>query len=509
MRRYLLLSTLLAAVLVSYYPALKAGYTNWDDPDYTFNNPVAARPSLAAAGAVLTSARLGHYHPLTDLELAAESALFGEKAAVRHAGGLLLHAANAMLVFLLLAELLGAEWPAFAGALLWALHPVNVESAAWIAERKNLLYAFFYLAALLAYLRKLRGSGGITPVFILFGLSLLAKASAATLPLALLALDWYYARPLDRKNLAEKSALLAIALGFSLAAAAAQGGRGQLLPGNFVNLLSFYLGKACWPAGLSALYPYRETLAQLRAAALLYTLPAAAFAAALAWSFRKDRNTALGFTFFLVNILPFALIIPIGPALAADRYLYVPLIGLALAAAAPLTRLPGNRAARAAACVCAAALIAAAGSAAWLRAATWRNSETLWAGVLERYPASETANLNMAQALLEHGDWPRAQDYLKRTLAINPGNPDALYNLGTALAMAGRPAEALPLLEKSVLVKPTAAPAWNNLGLTLAALGRRAEAHKAFLAATAADPSYGPARANLAAADKPATAGLR
>lgn len=501
-RRLLLLLALLTSVFIAYYPALRAGYTNWDDPDYTYNNPLAARPSLKAAAAVFTSARLGHYHPLTDLELAAESAVFGEKAAVRHAGSVLLHTADAALAFLLLAELLGSDWAALAAAALWALHPVNVESAAWISERKNLLYAFFYLAALLAYLRKLRGRGGMAPVFVLFGLSLLAKASAATLPLALLALDWRYSRPLDRKNLMEKGALLAAAFGFSMLAAAAQGGRGRLLPGNFVRLLSFYLDKACWPAGLSALYPYRETLAQLKAGLFLYTLPAAAFAGALYWALKKDRTAALGLLFFLVNILPFALIIPIGPALTADRYLYVPLLGLVLAAASPLARLAAGRHARIAAAAGALALIAAAGTAAWTRAGTWHSSETLWAGVLERYPGSETANLNMAQALLEKGDWPLAQDYLKTTLRINPDNPDALYNLGTVLAMSGRPAEALPLLERSVSLKPAAAPAWNNLGLALKALGRADEARKAFLTATAADPGYKPAYANLGAAGK-------
>jgi tetratricopeptide (TPR) repeat protein len=501
-RRLLSLLPLLAAVLFFYSPSFHAGYTNWDDPDTTYNNPVVAHLTPESAERVLVSLRLANYHPLTDLSLAAESAFFGQGAAVHHAGNVLLHSANAALVFLLLAELLGSGWPALAGALLWALHPANVESAAWLSERKNLLYAFFYLAALLAYLRRLRGEAGIAPVFTLFALALLSKASATTLPLALLALDWKYSRPLDKKNMLEKGAMLALALLFTALMAAAQGRSGKMLPGDFPRLLSFYLAKACWPAGLCALYPYKEALAALKSGYLLYTLPAAAFAAALLWSFRKNRTAALGLLFFLVNILPFTLIIPIGPSLAADRYLYIPLIGLILAAAAalePVLRRPAWR------WTAAAAFLACLGVLSVMtarRVKTWESSETLWTGVLARYPKSEVANLNMAQALLESGDWPRAQGYLKRTLEADPDNPDALYNLGTTLGMAGRPAEALPLLERSVMIKPDAAAAWNNLGLALAALGRRAEARKAFLTATAADPGYRPAYANLAAADK-------
>jgi Tfp pilus assembly protein PilF len=496
-RRLLFPLLLLLAVFAVYFPALKAGYTNWDDPDYTYNNPALKNPA-----AVFFSVKVGHYHPLTDLSLALESAVLGEKAAVHHAGNVLLHGANAALVYLLLAALLGAELPALAGALLWALHPVNVESAAWIAERKNLLYAFFYLAALLAYLRLAGGARKSALVFGLFTLSLLSKASAVTLPLALLALDWLNRRPLDRRNLLEKGALFGLALLFALLAAAAQGARGQLLPASFTGLFSFYVLKALWPARLCALYPYADALAAIKGNTLLYALPAAAYAGALAWAVKKNRTAAFGLLFFLVNILPFALLIPIGPALAADRYLYLALAGLAAAACAALTPPPNAcRAHKAGVAALLLVCLPAAGALTAGRLKTWRSSETLWADVLEKYPGSETANLNMAHALLETGRWPAAQGYLVKTLAINPSSPAALYDLGTALAMAGRPAEALPLLHKAAFLKPENAMAWNNLGRVQLQLGRPDEARKAFLTATAADPAYQPAYAGLAAAD--------
>jgi tetratricopeptide (TPR) repeat protein len=503
--RALLLVLLLLPLLAVYYPALKAGYTNWDDPSYATENPLCASFTAAGAAAAFTSFRVGHYHPLTDVSMAAEAAVLGESAKVRHAGSLLLHAANAVLFFFLLTGLLGSEPAALAGALLWALLPVNVEAAAWIAERKTLLYAFFFLGALLCYLKRLKGgaAGWLWGAAGLFVLSLLSKATAVTLPLAMLALDWRYGRPLDRKNLAEKAGFFALAGLFSLAAAAAQGGRGELLAGNFPSLFSFYLSKTLWPAGLSALYPYREALAALRLHPFAWTLPAAAFAGALGWAVKKEKDAALGLLFFLVNILPFALIIPIGPALAADRYLYLASAGLALAACAAALRLPAGRARlpALAALFLAAALPAAAITRA--RVAVWRSSEALWTDVLQKYPRAGVANQNMAQVLLEKGDLPRAWEHLQLALADAPDNTEALYNLGTALARAGRPLEALPLLQKALRLEPGNAPAWNNLGLVLLQLDRGDEAARAFMLAAVADPSYAPARANLAATRAP------
>ncbi len=500
-RRALLLSLLLAALGAAYLPALRAGYTNWDDADYVFANPALKGPAAAFA-----APRLGHYHPLSDLSLAAVTRLAGESPFPQHAVNLLLHAANAVLLFLLLAALLGSDAAALAGAALWALHPANAEAAAWIAERKTLLCAFFYLAALLAYLRppSARRTAAVAGLFLA---ALLSKASAVTLPLALPALDWLLRRRPDKRALAWNGLLLAAAAGFALLAAAAQGGQGRLLPAGGPGLFSFYAAKAVWPSGLCALYPYRETLAALAASPLLRLLPAAAFAAGLALAARKGRREeTFGLLFFALNILPFALIVPVGPALTADRYLYLPLAGLALAAAAVFKTLYGSPRLRPAAIAAAAALALFFGTLTAGRAAVWRSSVTLWASVLKAYPASSVANLNMAHALLERGETAPALPFLLTAVRSDPGNPGALYDLGTLLARAGRAAEALPPLKEAVRLNPGYAPAWNNLGLAELELGRPAAARAAFLAAAAADPAYAPARANLAALEKPAPA---
>ncbi|MEW5906103.1 MAG: hypothetical protein AB1734_04890 [Elusimicrobiota bacterium] len=495
-----LFAALLGALLAAaYLPSLRGGYTNWDDPDYTHSSRMAGGASAADA---LTSPALGHYHPLTELSMRAEAVLLGERAGVRRAVSFSLHLANAVLLFLFLSALGLAPPAAAAGALLWALHPAQAESAAWIAERKNLLYVFFYLSAMLAYLGRsgAGGRGAGAAVWALFALSLLSKAPAVTLPLALLGLDWLKGRPLDRENAAEKGLMLALALCFALLASAAQGQNGRLLPAGPAALFSFYLGKALWPAGLSPLYPYAEALAELKGQGAAALLPAGGFIAALLLLLKTGRRTAaFGLFFFAANMLPFSLIIPTGPALAADRYLYLPLAGLALAAAA--LGAEASRGKLSAAAVAASLLLAAGGEFIMTRraAAAWAGSEPLWRAVLERYPSARTARLNLASALLEKGPSEEAAGLLAGILRDDPGDAAALYNLGTLLAMGGDPlGEAM--LARSARLDPSNHLAAHNLALINLRAGRHGAAAALFGAALAARPGYSPSLAGLAKA---------
>lgn len=487
----------------AYYPALKAGYTNWDDPVYTFENPLVRDFSAAGVKIAFSSSPDANYHPLTDINLAAESAVFGESAAVHHAGNLLLHSLNAVLLFFLVMALAGEPWAAFCAALLWAVHPVQAESVCWLAERKNLLYSFFYLAAILCYLRHLRSRSGLmlAAVCVLFLAALLSKASAVTLPLVLLLLDIYLKNPFTRRLAAERAAFFLAAGVFAAVSAAAQGKNGNIIPVNPFPLLSFYLLKVIWPFALSALYPYTETARSLARHPVLYLTPAAVFAAALWAALKKDRLAAFGLFFFLLNLMPFLILLPVGPSLAADRYLYMPLAGLAVAAAAVAARVNvrsvGKMAALAALAVC---LLLSKASAS--RSVVWSSSRSLWRNVLGRYPGNEVAMLNLADAELAAGDPAEAEALLFAILRSGAGNQKAIYDLGTLYGMTGRYAAAEYLLKRSLALKPDDARAWNNLGLAQLKLGRAAEARKAFLVSTTADPGYAPACANLLEAEK-------
>jgi len=488
----------------AYYPALKAGYVNWDDPAYTLENPLVRELSAANLKAVFTNLRVANYHPLTDLSLAAESAVFGESAAVHHAGNLLLHALNAVLLFFLVFSLAGKPWAAFWAALLWAVHPVQAESVCWIAERKNLLYSFFYFAAVLAYLRHSRAPGRFTlaAVGALFLASLLSKASAVTLPFVFLLLDAYLKTPYPRRSIAEKAAFFLAAGLFAAVSAAAQGQNGHILTANPLPLLSFYLLKVFLPSGLSALYPYQETSLLLAAHRVLYLAPAGVFAAALWAAVKKDRLAAFGLFFFLLNLLPFLILVPVGPSLAADRYLYMPLAGLAAAAAAAAGR-AGRFGSRAGPLLTLAALSACLllSKASAARAAVWKSSLTLWRDAARQYPENGVIRINLAEANLAAGRQAEAEALLSAILKKDPSHRKALYNLGTIYARTGRFAAGEALLKSSLVLDPDYAPAWNNLGLALLGLGRPAEAKKAFLVATAVDPGYAPAYGNLSLAE--------
>lgn len=502
--RFLLPLLLLSAA--AYYPALNAGYLNWDDQIHTAENPLVKDFSLPALRQVFTAPRHANYHPLTDLSLGAEARLFGKSAGVHHAGNILLHAANACLVFLLIAGVTGGRTGAFWGALLWALHPAQAESVCWIAERKNLLYAFFFLSALLAYLRHAArpSAASLAAVTALFLASLLSKASAVTLPLLLPLADMHLKRPFTRGSYAEKLFFILLAGVFTAVSAAAQGQTGGgIITGNPLTLLSFYLLNVVWPSGLSGLYPYAETSLRISAHLLRYTLPALVFGAAVWYAVRRNRQAAFGLFFFILNLLPFLLLIPVGPSLAADRYLYVPLAGLALAAAALTGRLVSVSGRRTATGIFLAANLTALLLllATVRRAAIWENSRSFWSSVISVYPGNATALLNLADANLEEKRTAEAEAVLLRLLDREPENWKALYNLGTLYGMARRYMEAEALLKRSLLLRPGHAPAWSNLGKAQLAQGRPDEARKALLTAISADAGYAAAYASLSEAE--------
>lgn len=501
-RPYALAAVFLLALL-PFAGSLRYGYTNWDDPSYTYESPLHGELTLSSAAGAFTRTRLSNYHPLTEIELAAESAIFGDGPATHRAAGLILHGLNAVLLCLLLTALGAGALPAAAAAALWAVHPAQAESAAWIAERKNLLYAFFYFSALLAYLRGLRSGGRWTAVaFALALLSSLSKAAAVTFPLALLLIELRFPEGDSRRRIARLAPFFLLAAATAAAASAAQGAGGSITAGNPLHLLSFYLRSVFLPFGLSPVYPYHETLASFSASPLLWAVPGLVFAAAGAMLVRSGSPAAWGVIFFVVHLLPHLVLVPSGNIMAADRYLYMPLAGLAAAAALafPVRGLP--RAAALAACAAAIPLFSFFAA---RHAADWKDSFSLWTRVLSFYPDDETANLNMGSALAADGDLAGAEAHFSAALARNPGGAKALYNLGTLLAMRGDP-RGEALLSRSASLDPSNHMAAHNLGLINLRAGRHDAAAAFFDAALQASPSYPPslagmARARLAAGD--------
>jgi len=489
---------------MAYSPVFKAGYTNWDDQLYTYENHSVQSLSTANLKIIFGSFKMSNYHPLTELSFAVENSVFGERAIVHHTVNLIVHALNAALVFAFLSLFSARKRLAFAAALVWALHPANVESVAWIAERKNLLYSLFYIPALIAYWRSLENANKkfYWAALGLFMLALGAKAAAATLPLALLLLEIYRGRNTLPQILRRTSPFFAAAGIFTAIAVIAQSSSGRILPAMAPWLFSFYILHTLSPLNLCAVYPYREMLGIFGAKPLLYALPALGFVPAFAAVCKKNRRAAWGMAFFALHLLPFITVIPVGGIIAADRYLYLPAIGLIFA----LTELGGAIAdtcpARSRICAAIAACICLASAAATFeRAKVWTSSFTLWTDTLEKFPANETANLNMADVYLKRGDPQKAAACYIYLLNLDGENSEALYNLGTLYGMAGRYKEAEDLLKRTIRLKPENCMAWNNLGIAYQKQGRQKEAQKAFKMATAAASSYAPAYSNLAETD--------
>jgi hypothetical protein len=545
---------LLGAVAIVYRGAGGFGFVNLDDPDYLTINPMV-RGGLSWSGVwwAFTAFSAANWHPLTWLSHMADASLFGMDAGAHHLVSVGLHAAAALVLFHLLRALTGSFWRSAAVAALFAVHPVQVESVAWVAERKTVLATLLGLLAARAYLGHAARPGDRSPawVAVLFAAGLLAKPMLVVLPLLLLLLDWW---PLGRfgprgtapgefrRALVEKAPLFALALLSGVVTLAAQARVGAVaslrvfpLPARLGNALlscGAYLGDLLLPRDLAVFYTHpgesmpwgRVGLAALVLAAITVTALRAR---------RVAPYLAFGWLWFLVALLPVIGLIQAGSQARADRYLYLPLVGISLAvvwgAADLARRSPRFRVPAALALALAVVLFSRS---AHRQAGYWRDSGTLWEHALAVDPKSEVALYQLSEHYKELGRIPDQAALLRRLVAINPRNERALNNLGIAryqtgekpeallgeyralLAMhprnakalqnygylliaAGQFAGAVAALETAVDIDPASCTALNNLGRAYLALGDKPKARQSFEQAIACDPQERKFRANL------------
>jgi len=480
---------LVLAVLAAYGQTLGFDFVNFDDPDYVSENPVVAR-GLSGEGLrwAFTTHHAQNWHPLTWLSLMLDAQLFGVKSARGfHLTNLLLHALNALLLFWLLRALTGALWRSALVAGFFALHPLHVESVAWIAERKDVLSQAFALGATLCWLRWARGgrSRDYALALALLALGLMTKQMLVTLPLLWLLLDFWplgrlcaaatrrQAAGLARRQaLLEKLPALALSVGAIALTLAAQTRRAALLPlddrlANAAVAIARYLGKLFWPQPLSALYPHPamaggEPLAawQVGGALLLIVLLSAA-----AFRWRRLGWPFVGWFWFLGALVPVLGIVQVGEQAMADRYAYLPFIGLYLA------------------------LVWGVG--AWLEGPGRR-----W-----RDPAAVIAVLALLACLIgtrtRAADWRDSVALGESAREVKPVHPKMLYNLGLAYADARRYPEAAGSFAAALAIEPDYAKALNNLGQTYEAMGKLEGARGAYTTAVLKDPDFALARINL------------
>lgn len=547
-------AVVLAAVSLLFLRTVRFEFVNIDDPYYVLGHEVVEQ-GLTGVGVryAFTSVSEGNYLPLTWLShmLAVEAG--GTGPAAHHVANVLLHGLTAALLFLFLKSATGSIGRSFLVALLWGVHPLRVESVAWVAERKDVLSGLFFVLALMAYVgyaRRQRIERYMAVVLVL-ALGLLAKSILMIVPCVFLLLDLW---PLARVRIAEPgvsrriSLLVAEKIPLFLLSAAAgvlaiwsQRSAGALGSIEFVSLshrgwnalasLATYLFQTIWPLGLGVYYPYRDnqTLYLWGTAGLCIGIVATAIAV---YQHKSRPYLMVGWLWFLVTLAPVIGLVQVGLQAHADRYTYLPHMGVFLALVWMLADVFERRMRYAPWRVPAVAgLVLVCALLTWRQLGFWRDSETLFAHTLAVTGPNRFAEGNYGDALMDQGRYGEAERHFRRAIEIGPPVYLDPHNLGASLVILDRPQEARDLFEEALRLKPEYRPSWvllgdasltlqepqraieayreahrlgensprfhTNFGIAFAMAGRFAEAEAEFNAALGKAPSYAPALFNL------------
>jgi Flp pilus assembly protein TadD len=526
-------------------------FVNWDD-DTTLRQNLAYRGlGMDNLRWMFTTIHTGHYMPITWISFAFDYLLWGMDPFGYHLTNLLLHTANAVLVFLIARRLLSTAAPgqprtglllgSIAAALFFSIHPLRVESVAWATERKDVLCGLFYLLTVLAYLRAWRGR--IDDVLarrwywssvVLFALALLSKAMAMTLPITLLILDIYplgrlrwgaggWLRATARNLITEKLPYLALSSAsasiamFSLVRADILTDTATLSWLQRIAIscydLAFYVWKTVVPIGLSAIYELPEHVDPWAWPFLPSVIVVAGLTVALALLRRQSSALSAAWAGYVVAIGPVLGLAHNGYQIAADRYTYLPCLGWALliGAGAMLARqklLAYREWARVLALAAPALVLGLLGVLSWNQVGVWRDSQTLWNHALSVQP-SAMAHSAVAASLEWEGRTDEALAHQREAARLRPGRPEVQAVVGLALSRAGHTAEAIGHLREAIRIRPRLADAHTGLGAALAREGMAREAMEHFSEAVRLDPksaeirnSYGAALGRLGQIDR-------
>jgi tetratricopeptide (TPR) repeat protein len=536
MSRPRLIGLLLALItLLAYLPASRDGFVNYDDQDYVTENSVVQK-GLTWTGIkwAFTTGHASNWHPLTWLSHMADCELFGLNPGAHHLVNVLFHTANVVLLLVLLLRLTGELWPGVFVAALFAWHPLHVESVAWISERKDVLSTFFALLTLLAYTRYAKAvtsdrwqvagtNSTLSPVtrhpsrfywlaLFFFALGLMSKPMLVTLPFVMLLLDYWPLRRLpdykfrirDLKRLTlEKWPFFLLAAVSCVVTFLVQSQRSgdavaslELVPLHyrFCNALvsyGLYLLKMVWPVGLAVFYPLSEHLTWMLMAA---TASAVVLAIISSFVWRAGRARAylpVGWLWFLGTLVPVIGLVQVGGAALADRYTYIPSIGVFIAITfgvrdlANRFQFPKKATATAAVLILATCLILTENQLRY-----WHDSETLFVHALAVTKNNHVAHVNLGVALEQKGKLNEALAEYRAAEQLAPELYHIHNNLGNLLDNLGHPNKALTEYREAVLLNPNLPFLHNGAGMVLAELGRFDEAMSQFKEAARLDPTY-------------------
>ena len=512
---------LIVVTFAVYWQVGSYQFVNFDDGKYILENP-HVRTGLTAEGFIwaFTSTYASNWHPLTWLSHMLDVQLFGLDPGPHHLVNVLFHAINTVLLFLLLLRMTGAYWQSVFVAALFALHPLHVESVAWVAERKDVLSAFFWMVTLLLYAWYVKRPGRMRYLLTLcsFALGLMSKPMLVTLPIVLLLMDYWplgrlqfgQAGLLTRKDPApavqkpfpwsliwEKAPFFALTAASSIVTIYAQHKGGAMssikvvpITFRFINALwayVLYLVKMVWPVDLAVLYPLPITLT------IAQGLFAGAFLGGVSFlvirSAKRHPYFLVGWLWYLVTLVPVIGLVQVGSQSMADRYTYLPLIGIFIMLAWGMRIAAGNdRIRRAAVSAVAIILLIACSVCTWFQLGYWKNSITLFSHAASSVSGNYIAHEALGLALAKNNRFDEAITQYSESLRIWPEYDRALIGMGNVLVRQGRMDEAAVYANRALRLKPDSSEAHFLLGFVLMNQGRNDEALDHYFAGLRSDP---------------------
>jgi tetratricopeptide (TPR) repeat protein len=482
-----------------YAPVYRFGFVNFDDPDYVTNNPhVRNGLTMDSVAWAVTSTEAANWFPATRLSHLLDVEIFHLWPGGHHFTNAFLHALATVFLFAFLLAATGAAWPSAFVAMLFAVHPLHVESVAWIAERKDVLSALFFFLVLWSYVRR-----HYWLTLLAFCLGLMSKPMVVTLPFLLFLLDiWPLRQPL-RTALKVKIPLLGLSAAAATATYLVQRGSGAvrevgqfplgLRVENAVVSYAAYIARMFWPSKLAVFYPYPHELPvwQIALSALLL----AGVSIVVLREHRSRPYLAVGWLWYLGMLVPVIGLVQVGAQSRADRYMYLPMVGLSMMLAWAVWELLPAKAAMSVAIVGCLALAAVCEA----QIQYWRNSETLFRHALEVTSGNYLAHHNLGVALAGEGRFLEAIGQYRAALEIEPNAANVQTDYGNALARSGHIPEAIAHYRAALRAVPDSPIAHNDLANALAATpGSIPEAIAEYQAALRLKPDYEEARNNLA-----------
>ena len=499
---------LILSTLVIYSQVRSFDFVNYDDPVYVYQNAhVQAGLTLASVKWAFTAVVDGNWIPVTLLSHILDAQLFGMQSGMHHLVNVMFHALSALVLFVSLRRATGSRGLSAFVAFVFALHPLHVGSVAWVSERKDVLSTFFWVLALYAYVRYTERPtlGRYVAVAVPFCLGLMSKPMLITFPFTLWLLDlWPLRRAQWPRTVWEKVPLIVLSAGASVVTYLVQGSAGFMwampfstrIENAFISYIT-YIGQMFWPTGLAVYYPYPPSIPPWQAAAAFTVLLLISVLVIRAW--RTRPYLAVGWFWYLGTLVPVIGFVQVGSQAHADRYMYIPMVGLlmmlAWSAADVAGKWPVTKSALVAAAVvsCGVCLVLA-----WKEAAYWRNSETLFQRAIEVTQDNPVAENNLGMHLMTVQRNADAIFHFERALRINPDYTDAHNNLGSVLSqIPDRAADAIRQYEAALRLKPDSVEAHNGLGAVMARRGDCATAIPHFEAALHFQPDHAGATYNL------------